>query len=189
MHQDTAQFGIVDVDWQLFENRHTFKLFEALINDDESQQDYCPKESTIKDRLMEVSDTHKERLLLDYVVEQIAKILGQENAKLINMKSGFFELGMDSLTAVELKNVLQRDLSCSLSSTLTFDFPSPLALARHLVKIVSQTDDDLVDDPVNFRYQESFAEGVDETLLDGLSDEEFDNLIDGDLDKLEEAES
>ena len=189
MHQDAPQFGIVDVDWRLFENRHTFKLFEALINDDESQQDYCPKESTIKNRLMEVSDTHKERLLLDYVVEQIAKILGQENAKLINMKSGFFELGMDSLTAVELKNVLQRDLSCSLSSTLTFDFPSPLALARHLVKIVSQTDDDLVDDPVNFRYQESFAEGVDETLLDGLSDEEFDNLIDGDLDKLEEAES
>lgn len=192
MLQGAAQLGIVDVDWKLFESSHAFKLFETLTNDDDSQQNISPKESAIKSRLMALSDIHKERLLLDYVAEQIAKILGQENANLINMKSGFFELGMDSLTSVELKNVLQRDLACSLPSTLTFDFPSPLVLARHLVKIVRQTDDDPVDpidDPTDFHYQEHFAEGVDEALFDGLSDKEFDSLIDGDLDKLEEAES
>lgn len=195
MLQGEAQLGIVDVDWQHFENRYVFRLFEELINAGESSQDTATVESDIKRRLMLVVDANKERLLIDYVAECIAKILGQENPALVNMKSGFFELGMDSLTAMELKNILQRDLACSLPSTLTFDFPSPLELAKHLAKIFSQTDlpDQHVADQENSFYQDNFSEGVDEMideeLLDGLSEEEFDSLIDDDLDKLEEAES
>lgn len=209
MLQGAAQLGIVDVDWQHFENRYVFTLFEELVNEDESSQDTATVESDIKRRLMLVVDANKERLLIDYVAECIAKILGQKNAALVNMKSGFFELGMDSLTSMELKNILKRDLACSLPSTLTFDFPSPLELARHLAKIFSQANensqqlpnsewqDDFSDQHVTNQkvslYRESPSEGADEMidqeLIDGLSEEEFDSLIDDDLDKLEEAES
>lgn len=195
MLQGAAQLGIVDVDWQHFENRFVFRLFEELINEGEPPQDTAIAESDIRRRLMLVVDANKERLLIDYVAVCIAKILGQEDSALVNMKSGFFELGMDSLTAMELKNILQRDLACSLPSTLTFDFPSPLELAKHLAKIFSQTDslDQHVTDQESSFYQDNSSDGVDEMideeLLDGLSEEEFDSLIDDDLDKLEEAES
>jgi acyl transferase domain-containing protein/SAM-dependent methyltransferase/acyl carrier protein len=195
MLQGAAQLGIFDVDWQHFENRYAFRLFEELIIEGESTQDTATAESDIKRRLMLALDTNKERLLIDYVAGRIAKILGQENHALINMKNGFFELGMDSLTSMELKNILQRDLACELPSTLTFDFPTPLELAKYLAKIFSQTDsgDQHVVDQEGSFYQGNSSEGVeemiDEDLLDGLSEEEFDSLIDDDLDKLEEAES
>jgi acyl transferase domain-containing protein/SAM-dependent methyltransferase/acyl carrier protein len=195
MLQGGAQLGIVDVDWRHFENRYVFRLFEELIIEGESPQDIATAESDIKHRLMLVVDDNKERLLIDYVAGRIAKILGQENSALINMKNGFFELGMDSLTSMELKNLLQRDLACELPSTLTFDFPTPLELAKHLAIIFSQTDsgDQHVADQEGSFYQGNSFEGVDEMideeLLDGLSEEEFDSLIDDDLDKLEEAES
>ncbi|NEQ63526.1 MAG: acyl carrier protein [Moorea sp. SIO4A1] len=39
------------------------------------------------------------------------------------METGFFDLGMDSLTSVELRNKLQISLNCSVPSTLAFDYP------------------------------------------------------------------
>lgn len=209
MLHGAAQLGIFSVNWQQFENRYVFKLFEDFVKQDQSPQSAVTSESDIKRRLMLVADANKERLLNDYVAECIARILGQEDAASINIKSGFFELGMDSLTAMELKNRLQRDLNCSLPSTLTFDFPSPQELATHLAKTFSQPDDNSqqilkgeVQDGHEGRHKvgkgnvshqpgasKTVDDVIDEELLEGLSDDEFDSLIDNDLDKLDEAES
>ena len=47
---------------------------------------------------------------------------------------GFFDLGMDSLMAVELRNRLNRAFSgqCKVSNTVVFDYPEIQALARHI---------------------------------------------------------
>jgi hypothetical protein len=48
------------------------------------------------------------------------------------LRVGFFEQGMDSLAAIELKNALQRGLGQPVLPTLVFDHPSIEALAAHL---------------------------------------------------------
>ena len=74
--------------------------------------------------------------LIAHVCSQLAKILGFNRSEAINLKQGFFNLGMDSLTSVELRNRLQMSLRCSLPSTLVFDYPTVEALVDYLAREV-----------------------------------------------------
>jgi acyl carrier protein len=65
------------------------------------------------------------------VEAQVAHVLGIQLAEL-DWQTGFFDLGLDSLTALELKNSLQTSLDCVLPSTLTFDYPTVAALIDYL---------------------------------------------------------
>lgn len=70
--------------------------------------------------------------LLAHLSQQISRILGIPAAA-IDPHQGLSDLGMDSLTAVELRNTLQTQFSCRLSATLLFDYPTLDRLAQHLL--------------------------------------------------------
>src|SRR5262252_367343 len=50
----------------------------------------------------------------------------------VDWRRGLFEIGMDSLMALELKNRLQSGLGVPIPSTLAFDHPTVDAIARFL---------------------------------------------------------
>jgi len=52
---------------------------------------------------------------------------------------GFFDMGMDSLLALDLKNRLQDDLGLSLPSTLTLEYPTVMGLAEYLNQQIFQS--------------------------------------------------
>jgi myxalamid-type polyketide synthase MxaB len=54
----------------------------------------------------------------------------------IEMRTRLFDLGIDSLMAVELKNRLESGLGQSLHSTLVFDYPTLESLAGYLSGII-----------------------------------------------------
>ena len=72
----------------------------------------------------------KRGLLAEHVCHTVAKVLGLRGA--VPRTEGFFDLGMDSLTSVELRNRLQKTLGCELQSSVTFDYPTIAALTGHL---------------------------------------------------------
>ncbi|PRH80830.1 hypothetical protein C6N75_01995, partial [Streptomyces solincola] len=71
-------------------------------------------------------------LLLRCVRQEVAGVLGLSGEQAIGPDKPLRELGWDSLTAVELRNRLSALARVPLPSTLTFDYPTPQAIAELL---------------------------------------------------------
>ncbi|WP_449344919.1 type I polyketide synthase [Streptomyces narbonensis] len=91
-----------------------------------------PAAVTLADRAAAVDGPARQRLLLEFVVGEVAEVLGHARGHRIDAERGFLDLGFDSLTAVELRNRLHSAGGLALPATLVFDHPSPAALASHL---------------------------------------------------------
>ncbi|PJN27783.1 type I polyketide synthase [Kitasatospora sp. CB02891] len=71
-------------------------------------------------------------LLLDLVVRHSASILGMAPGGIDDPRQLFRDHGVDSLTAIELRNQLNAATGLQLPATLVFDFPTPEQLVNHL---------------------------------------------------------
>ena len=74
----------------------------------------------------------RQRALLALVRTHTATVLGHPTPDTITADRGFQDLGIDSLTAVELRNRLAAATTLTLPATLIFDHPTPATLATHL---------------------------------------------------------
>jgi myxalamid-type polyketide synthase MxaE and MxaD len=66
------------------------------------------------------------------VTRELAAVLGFDASAEIAPRERYFDLGMDSLTAVEFKNRLQQAFGVALPATLAFEYPTVDALAQLL---------------------------------------------------------
>ncbi|MFD0442153.1 KR domain-containing protein [Streptomyces indonesiensis] len=87
---------------------------------------------TLATTLAELPAAEREPALLDLVRTHTAAVLGYVTHEGIDAERGFFDMGLDSLTAVELRNRLNAATGLRLRPTALFDYGSPSALARHL---------------------------------------------------------
>ncbi|MFF5720924.1 type I polyketide synthase [Streptomyces buecherae] len=97
-------------------------------------------------RLAGLDEAGRRRLVLDVVREQVAGVLGYAQPGAIEAGQSFTDLGLDSLTAVELRNRLAAVMGVRLPATLVFDYPSSEVLTDFLVReVVGELED--VDTP------------------------------------------
>ncbi|MEM9304046.1 MAG: SDR family NAD(P)-dependent oxidoreductase, partial [Pseudomonadota bacterium] len=95
----------------------------------------APVDSDFLQRLHATAPAGQRELLDQHVCARVASVLGLSTAAL-DRRAGFFDLGLDSLTALELKNALQTDLGLTLPNTLVFDYPTVDALLTHLAAVL-----------------------------------------------------
>jgi rifamycin polyketide synthase module 9/10 len=86
----------------------------------------------LADRLAGLPPVEKTKLLLDVVLAQAAAVLGHGPTHHIDADQGLFEIGFDSLTAMELRNRLRAVTGRKLPPNLVFAHPTPELLAERL---------------------------------------------------------
>jgi myxalamid-type polyketide synthase MxaE and MxaD len=115
-------------------------------------------------------------LALECVTARIAGILRLPSASHVLPERGLFEMGMDSLMSVELKQQLQSEVGQPLPATLTFNHPSATALAAYLVGLVPA--------PPGERHDARAPTSTPVELTDGMSEDELISALTRQLEEL-----
>uniref|UniRef100_UPI000AB965BF SDR family NAD(P)-dependent oxidoreductase n=1 Tax=Streptomyces niveus TaxID=193462 RepID=UPI000AB965BF len=77
-------------------------------------------------------EAEQDQIILDFLRNHVATVLGHGSANAIDPAHSFKELGFDSLSSVELRNSLNKASGMRLPSTLLFDYPTPSVLAGYI---------------------------------------------------------
>ncbi|MGZ4553294.1 MAG: type I polyketide synthase, partial [Mycobacteriaceae bacterium] len=139
LHDDETTVVVTDMDWAHFAPAFTSDrpsaLFSELPEVDQAPGDSGQDAETSGDRrqrLAELPAGERERVLRDLVRESAAVVLGYAPSTRIDADQPFKELGFDSLTGVELRNLLQARTGADLASSAVFDYPTVTRLAGYL---------------------------------------------------------
>ncbi|MEV7547176.1 SDR family NAD(P)-dependent oxidoreductase [Streptomyces sp. NPDC089915] len=108
-------------------------LLAALGGAPAGPADGGPAEPALAQRLASLPEEEARAALLDAVRTQTALVLGHRDTARIGPHAAFKQLGLDSLTALELRNKLSAVTGLKLSATIVFDHPNPAALAQFLL--------------------------------------------------------
>jgi acyl carrier protein len=85
------------------------------------------------DPLAAVPEEDRKPLLERWVTEAVTEVLGFDKVTPVAPRAGFFDLGMDSMMSVQLRDRLQGKLRRPLPVTLAFDHPSVEAVVAYLL--------------------------------------------------------
>src|SRR5690606_1887369 len=89
----------------------------------------------ILEKLAKAAPEKRRGLLVAYLKQELAAVLGLEADRAVDTRAGFLDLGVDSLMAVDLRNRLLRGLRLGdLPATVVFDHPNVASLAGYLAE-------------------------------------------------------
>jgi myxalamid-type polyketide synthase MxaE and MxaD len=140
-----AQIGIFPAQWERYVAQLPARMRTRL-------SPMAPESSTSRTEdilalLSAAQPSEASAVLNSYLRRILARVLGFKNDTDVRVERPLFEMGMDSLTAVEFRNRLQEELQVPLPATLAFDYPDIASLARFLRDVVAPVAAPLVKPP------------------------------------------
>ena len=139
-----TQTTVADVEWHkykpLLESKGKLPLLAEISQARRNALDHTPYgdiEQPFMQQFKAARISERQELLTSHIQEQLRQVLGP--IEQLDSEQGFFDMGMDSLMAIDLRNRLQKSLGISLRSTLAFDFPSIEKLTEHLAEELNKS--------------------------------------------------
>ncbi|MEM6980615.1 MAG: KR domain-containing protein [Planctomycetota bacterium] len=137
-------------------------------------------EDSLLDQLATLPADDRPDVMRSHLQVLVATSLGIENSDSVPVDVPLFELGLDSLTSMELVNALQSSLGITLSSVELFNHPDIAALSDRLLNLTSEQVDRVENEGKEFKTPElsddsaSLASQDDFPIQSGDDDQEID---------------
>lgn len=139
LSRGSVQVVVLPIDWKVFLNQFPpgyepplYSEFAHAAREVGRVERASQQRSDIAQKLSHATPAERKELLADSVRAEVLRVLGLAPTYPLDMHKGLFEMGMDSLMAVELKTRLQNSLGTALPSTLAFDYPTVNDLVRFM---------------------------------------------------------
>jgi acyl transferase domain-containing protein/acyl-CoA synthetase (AMP-forming)/AMP-acid ligase II/acyl carrier protein len=138
---------IADVSWDRFLPVFTARRSHPLLTELASRANTTETGSTasassasgLREMLAGQTAQQQLRTLTTMVASATATVLAHPDPAALDPDRPFKDFGIDSLTAVELRNTLNQQTGLTLSATLALDHPTPTMLATHLADLLTDT--------------------------------------------------
>jgi len=175
---DRPQVVVADIDWKLFKGSYEARGHRRLLERIDTAADEPTKSVADNELLRQVNQTppaDRESLLTSVIQREVAQVLALPSSSAADPDQGLFEMGMDSLMALELRTRLETLVSRALPATLVFDGPNIRAIARLLLRDMAGTPASASKTPSRAPMAAGSVESAAD--LDDLSDEEAEALL------------
>jgi len=181
--QEVAQVGVLPINWAKFLQQSYqavespfFEAFNQISKPASEEQ----QTAGFLQQLEQAPASERRTMLEEHIRLLIAKVMSIHDIESIGLRQRLFDLGIDSLMAVELRNRLKASLGQSIRPTVVFDYPTIEALVDYLLQEV-----------LNFST-ETEVEQPDSTLteleeLSELSELEAEALLLKELEKIQNS--
>ena len=143
VRQDVPVGMVAAVDWPTFAKNNAESspfLAEVLATSAGAGDTAEDSSEDLLSQLRVSPQSEAESFLVAFLQKELQAVMRLPSTPLPSPSVGFFDLGMDSLMAVELRNRLNRAFAGEyvVSNTAVFDYPDITALARHLADELDQ---------------------------------------------------
>jgi len=138
------QAVVADIEWELFAASYEAKGRRPLLERLRVKKapEAKEKQSDLLRQLEKLTANERTRVLTETVQSEAAKVLGLGSVHALDPEAGLFEMGMDSLMALEFRSRVEAAIAHSLPATLVFDHPTIEAVVGFLLKdVLSLTED------------------------------------------------
>jgi amino acid adenylation domain-containing protein len=137
LKQTAPQLGVLPIRWpEYFRSLPEIPPFLSLLHAETEQKQVQKTDSASQFSNLSQSEVYK--ALIEKTATEIQNVLGLDSSQRIDPEEGFFDMGLDSLTAIELRNRLQKLTGLSLGAMVVFDYPSVKDLANYLAEELSK---------------------------------------------------
>ncbi|RKZ93723.1 MAG: short-chain dehydrogenase [Candidatus Parabeggiatoa sp. nov. 1] len=178
--QDVAQVGVLPINWskflQQFWEEATSPFFEAITRSVQPSNEPQAPAALLK-QLEDAPASARRDILMTSIRAEIVRVLELSAPEQIQPRQRLFDLGIDSLMAVDLRNRLKASLGQPLRATLVFDYPTLESLVDYLLQ-------EVLDLSSADNVETSENQDLNLTELDQMSEAEAEDLLLKELEKV-----
>ena len=187
MSAPSSQALVVDADWNRVSNvfgmRRVQRLLDNLVQPPSSADRHHDMAANARSpemqALLSLNPTERAQSLSRSLQSILSSVLSLPPHRSPDPSQGFFDMGMDSLTAFEFRESLQSLTGLPIAAPIVFDYPSIDAMTTYLLQALAPSDET---EHTTVTANPSHVAAVSDIDVSQLSDEEIARLIEREFD-------